>query len=140
VQTATLANGMKVIIQEDHNIANVALYFFYKIGSRSERPGVTGTSHFFEHMMFNGANAQAVLRRLNEKGITSEQLAAAKAYLKGLYATRRLETIDRLAALSVISNCIASGVTKSTGISRASMLSLWIEPMRQSRGITKPAA
>jgi zinc protease len=55
VQTATLANGMKVIIQEDHNIPNVAMYFFYKIGSRTERPGITGISHFFEHMMFNGA-------------------------------------------------------------------------------------
>src|SRR3984885_13808157 len=55
VQTATLANGMKVIIQEDHNIPNVAMYFFYKIGSRNERPGITGISHFFEHMMFKGA-------------------------------------------------------------------------------------
>jgi zinc protease len=55
VQTATLANGMKVIVQEDHNIPNVAMYFFYKIGSRNERPGITGISHFFEHMMFNGA-------------------------------------------------------------------------------------
>ncbi len=31
------------------------MYFFYRIGSRDERPGVTGISHFFEHMMFNGA-------------------------------------------------------------------------------------
>jgi zinc protease len=31
------------------------MYFFYKIGSRNERPGITGISHFFEHMMFNGA-------------------------------------------------------------------------------------
>src|SRR5689334_19410539 len=55
VRTATLANGMKVIVQEDHAIPNVAMYFFYKIGSRNERPGATGVSHFFEHMMFNGA-------------------------------------------------------------------------------------
>ena len=55
VKTATLANGMNVIIQEDHDIPNVAMYFFYKIGSRNERPGITGISHFFEHMMFNGA-------------------------------------------------------------------------------------
>jgi zinc protease len=40
-----------------------------------------------------------VLRRLNEKGITAEQLASAKAYVKGLYPTRRLETMDQLAAL-----------------------------------------
>jgi zinc protease len=46
---------MKVIIEEDHDIPNVALYLFYKVGSRNERPGITGISHFFEHMMFNGA-------------------------------------------------------------------------------------
>ncbi len=50
-----LANGMTVIIHEDHDIPNVALYFFYKVGSRNEKPGTTGVSHFFEHMMFNGA-------------------------------------------------------------------------------------
>ena len=40
-----------------------------------------------------------VLKRMNEKGITAEQLASAKAYVKGLYPTRRLETMDQLAAL-----------------------------------------
>lgn len=46
---------MKVLVHEDRDIPNVALYLFFKIGSRDERPGVTGISHFFEHMMFNGA-------------------------------------------------------------------------------------
>ncbi len=55
VKTHTLANGMKLIIEEDHDIPNVALYLFFKVGSRNERPGITGISHFFEHMMFNGA-------------------------------------------------------------------------------------
>lgn len=40
-----------------------------------------------------------VLRRLNEKGISAEQLASAKAYVKGIYPTRRLETMDQLASL-----------------------------------------
>jgi zinc protease len=53
--SATLSNGMKLIVQEDHDIPNVAMYLFYKVGSRNERPGTTGISHFFEHMMFNGA-------------------------------------------------------------------------------------
>jgi zinc protease len=55
VKTQTLKNGMKILVQEDHSIPNVALYIFYRIGSRNERPGTTGISHFFEHMMFNGA-------------------------------------------------------------------------------------
>ena len=55
VKSHMLANGMKLIVDEDHSIPNVAMYFFYKIGSRNEHPGATGVSHFFEHMMFNGA-------------------------------------------------------------------------------------
>ena len=55
VRTHTLKNGMKILVQEDQSIPNVALYIFYRIGSRNERPGTTGLSHYFEHMMFNGA-------------------------------------------------------------------------------------
>src|ERR1700740_3348334 len=55
VVTKTLKNGMKVLVQTDHNIPNIALYIFYRIGSRNERPGTTGISHFFEHIMFKGA-------------------------------------------------------------------------------------
>ncbi|NOT60467.1 MAG: insulinase family protein [Acidobacteria bacterium] len=55
IKTHTLKNGMKIIVEEDRSIPNVAFYIFYRIGSRNERPGTTGLSHFFEHMMFNGA-------------------------------------------------------------------------------------
>src|ERR1700720_2173726 len=55
VATKTLKNGMKVLVQTDHSIPNIALYIFYRVGSRNEGPGTTGLSHFFEHMMFNGA-------------------------------------------------------------------------------------
>src|SRR5262245_32311660 len=55
VQTHQLKNGMRILVQEDHSIPNIALYIFYRIGSRNERPGTTGLSHFFEHMIFNGA-------------------------------------------------------------------------------------
>jgi len=55
VKTHTLKNGMKILVQEDPSIPNVALYIFYHIGSRNERPGTTGLSHYLEHMMFNGA-------------------------------------------------------------------------------------
>src|SRR5260370_16215309 len=55
VAAKKLKNGMKVLVQTDHSIPNVALYIFYRVGSRNEGPGTTGLSHFFEHMMFNGA-------------------------------------------------------------------------------------
>lgn len=55
VQTFTLDNGMKFLVLEDHSIPNANFYIFWKVGSRNEYPGITGLSHFFEHMMFNGA-------------------------------------------------------------------------------------
>jgi zinc protease len=55
IQEHTLANGMKILVQEDPAIPNVALYTFFRVGSRNEHEGITGLSHFFEHMMFNGA-------------------------------------------------------------------------------------
>ena len=55
VQTFTLPNGMKFLVLEDHSIPNANMYLFWKVGSRNEYPGITGLSHFFEHMMFNGA-------------------------------------------------------------------------------------
>ncbi len=55
VQTFTLKNGMKFLVVEDNSIPNANMYLFYKVGSRNEHQGITGLSHFFEHMMFNGA-------------------------------------------------------------------------------------
>jgi zinc protease len=49
-----LENGLKILLLEDHAIPNVALYTYFRVGSRNERPGLTGVSHFIEHMMFNG--------------------------------------------------------------------------------------
>ena len=55
IETRTLKNGLKVIVWPDHDIPNVVLYNWFRVGSRNEYPGITGLSHFFEHMMFNGA-------------------------------------------------------------------------------------
>ena len=55
VEERVLKNGMKVLVAEDPSIPNVAMYTFFRVGSRNEHEGITGISHFFEHMMFNGA-------------------------------------------------------------------------------------
>jgi predicted Zn-dependent peptidase len=55
VKSFTLKNGMKFLVIEDNSIPNANMYLFYKVGSRNEYQGITGLSHFFEHMMFNGA-------------------------------------------------------------------------------------
>jgi zinc protease len=50
----TLANGMRIIISEDHRAPTVAHMVWYKAGSIDEVNGKTGVAHVLEHMMFKG--------------------------------------------------------------------------------------
>src|SRR5574342_1115467 len=51
----TLANGLDVIVHEDHHVPIVAVNIWYHVGSKDERPGRTGFAHLFEHLMFQGS-------------------------------------------------------------------------------------
>ncbi len=54
IRSLTLDNGLKIIVWPDHDIPNVVMYNYVRAGGRNEYPGITGVSHFFEHMMFLG--------------------------------------------------------------------------------------
>jgi zinc protease len=58
IVSRTLPNGLEVVVWPDRDIPNVAMYTWYRVGSRNERPGITGLSHYFEHMMFNGTKTR----------------------------------------------------------------------------------
>ena len=49
-----LANGLTVLLKEIHTAPLVSLWLWYRVGSRNETPGVTGISHWTEHMQFKG--------------------------------------------------------------------------------------
>lgn len=51
----TLSNGLKVRLLRETSVPTVTYYTFFKVGSRNEQVGITGISHLFEHMMFNGS-------------------------------------------------------------------------------------
>ena len=54
MRTATLDNGLKVLIQEEHTAPIASVWCWYKVGSKDEQPGLTGVSHWVEHMNFKG--------------------------------------------------------------------------------------
>ncbi len=56
VQEHLLRNGMKLLMVPRRGDPNVAAGWIAKVGSVSERPGITGVSHLFEHMMFKGTH------------------------------------------------------------------------------------
>jgi len=51
----TLANGLTVILHEDHSVPVVAVNVWYHVGSAREKPGRTGFAHLFEHILFEGS-------------------------------------------------------------------------------------
>jgi zinc protease len=51
----TLANGLDVLLHEDHGCPIVAVNLWYHVGSKNEHPGHTGFAHLFEHLMFEGS-------------------------------------------------------------------------------------
>ncbi|MFZ1642690.1 MAG: pitrilysin family protein [Candidatus Contendobacter sp.] len=54
VHQFTLANGLKMLVREDHRAPVVVSQIWYKVGSSYEPSGLTGISHLLEHLMFKG--------------------------------------------------------------------------------------
>jgi zinc protease len=59
VVEATLDNGLRVLVLEDHRSPVASVQVWYRVGSRNERPGASGLAHFLEHLMFKGTPAHA---------------------------------------------------------------------------------
>mgnify|MGYP001030533101 CR=1 FL=1 len=87
VKEFTLANGMKFLVYERHQVPTFAGMIMAKVGSVDERRGETGLAHFFEHMAFKGTPIMGSKDYEKEKPILEEmdrigdELAAE--YLKG---------------------------------------------------------
>ncbi|MEW6125835.1 MAG: pitrilysin family protein [Acidobacteriota bacterium] len=57
VQEVTLDNGLRLLMVPRKGDPNIAAGWIARVGSINERPGITGLSHLFEHMMFKGTHA-----------------------------------------------------------------------------------
>ena len=105
-----LANGLKIIVREDHRAPVVVSQLWYKVGSSYETAGQTGLSHALEHMMFKGSRklgpgeSSRILRELGaeENAFTSDDYPA---YYQGLASDRLAVALeleaDRLASLKL---------------------------------------
>src|SRR5215475_5092631 len=59
VTEATLDNGLRILILEDHRNPIATVQTWYRVGARNETPGATGLAHFLEHMMFKARRRTA---------------------------------------------------------------------------------
>ena len=115
----TLDNGLTVILHEDHTVPAVCFWQWYKVGSRNERQGITGLSHFFEHMMFNGSKnvpPKEYDKRLESRGAYSNAFTTRDMtayYEEG--GKESLETMlqldsDRMRELSLLPDMMKSEI------------------------------
>ncbi|WP_199609463.1 M16 family metallopeptidase [Flocculibacter collagenilyticus] len=141
VKQFKLKNGMQIMVLEDHSIPNANMYIFWKVGSRNEYPGITGLSHFFEHMMFNGAKKYGPKmfdRTMEAAGgsnnaYTTENLTVYTNW----FPADSMETMfdleaDRIQHLAIEKSMVESerGVVSSertTGLENSNFRSIWQE-------------
>jgi zinc protease len=91
MRATRLDNGLKVLIQEEHTAPLASVWCWYKVGSKDERPGLTGVSHWCEHMNFKGT---ANIPRDRVKGII-EQFGGSWNGYTWIDQTTYLETATR---------------------------------------------
>ena len=78
-QQHTLANGLRVLLAPSHDAPVASFWVVYGVGSRNEVPGLTGISHWVEHMMFKGtvrAGSDQVMLAVNREGGTNTAFTA----------------------------------------------------------------
>jgi zinc protease len=91
----TLANGLKVILLENHKAPLVSFHVWYRVGSRNEEWGKTGLSHMLEHMMFKGTKKygpEEYSRIIQENG--GETNAFTTRDYTGYFATLRSDRLQ----------------------------------------------
>ncbi len=91
MRATRLDNGLNVLIQEEHTAPLASVWCWYKVGSKDERPGLTGVSHWCEHMNFKGTTN---IPRDQVKGIIEQYGGSWNGYT-WIDQTTYLETATR---------------------------------------------
>ncbi|MCS6958491.1 MAG: pitrilysin family protein [Pseudanabaenaceae cyanobacterium SKYGB_i_bin29] len=101
VRKAVLANGLTVLLKPVHSAPVVTVQVWYPVGSRNERPGITGISHQLEHLLFKGTRSRPIQfgRLFNALGSDSNAFTSydVTAYY-GVVGKDKLEALLELEA------------------------------------------
>lgn len=105
VRDTVFANGLRVLVHEDHSLPMVACQIFYVTGSIHEHAGGTGIAHMLEHMLFKGTRKVGITDSTADSKflpqIDSAEEVRRAALAKGdsataLHAKSRMDSINAL--------------------------------------------
>lgn len=112
-----LENGLRLLIHQDRSSPIISFQVWYNVGSINERPGITGISHLFEHMMFKGTknvDPEEHSRIIQRNGGTDNAFTTEDmtAYFENLSSSQielavKLEA-DRMVSLRLTAETLAS--------------------------------
>jgi predicted Zn-dependent peptidase len=134
----TLPNGLKVLMVKRPEAPLVRCILAYRVGSVNERPGITGMSHFHEHMMFKGTRSMgikpgtlaiddeynrqidALMAQVAEeegkvKGRDEAKIASLKKQVSALIDKEKKETIAGEEIWAAYQEAGGTGINASTG-------------------------
>jgi len=98
IEEHVLSNGMKILLVPQHIAPTISGVWIAHVGSVNERPGITGISHLFEHMMFKGTHVIGTrdyakdVRLIDEQERVREEMRAELSKMR--LAQRRGEIED----------------------------------------------
>ncbi|MFC1555346.1 M16 family metallopeptidase, partial [candidate division KSB1 bacterium] len=133
-----LDNGLKVLIVQRPQAPLIRCILAYRVGSVNERPGITGISHFHEHMMFKGTHSMGVksgmlekdsdyIRQIDEimemvveeeskvKGRDDAKIIEWKAQISEIIARQKEETVINNELWAAYQEAGGTGINASTG-------------------------
>ncbi len=101
VTEVVLGNGMKWLLFERHESPTIAAGWTARVGSVNERPGITGISHFFEHMMFKGTKTigtkdiDADLKLIDDQEKVREAMRAEMVKMREMMRRGEIDDIQK---------------------------------------------
>ncbi len=137
-----LANGMKVILVPRHISPTVAAGWVARVGSANERPGITGISHLFEHMMFKGTHVigtrdvQKDLKLIEEQEKLRDEMRAEESKLRDLQRRGKIQDMTLPEAKTARYKELEAQFDKLIEEQRANMIKNEFNQVLQKNGAT----
>ncbi len=117
VETATLANGLRVVTHRMPHVETVSLGVWVGVGTRHETAEINGVSHFLEHMAFKGTRTRSARAIAEEIEAVGGQLNAhTSRELTAFHATVLKE--DVAVAIDIVADILQNSVFDEAEIAR----------------------
>jgi predicted Zn-dependent peptidase len=142
IEEHVLANGMKLLLIPQHLSPTVSGAWVAHVGSANERPGITGISHLFEHMMFKGTHVIGTrdyakdVELIDEQERVQDQMRAEMSKMRAAQRRGELEDITKPEARTPGYVELEARFDSLVAAQRANMIKNEFELVLQNNGAT----